>query len=151
MYYYGPPHMTVQKQDDQHDHTFSSCVRIRDVVLRTCLGRWTIGRSGERGSGISVLPARHDDDDDCFITLIVDLNKICVGVQKKFFVQVFLKRFFARCPIEYNSFKGRSTWLIYGALTSISFPVQRETENYANERVLNNPGTPILELYYQMQ
>ena len=28
------------------------------------LGRWTIGRSGERGSGISVLPARHDDDDD---------------------------------------------------------------------------------------
>ena len=23
-----------------------------------------IGRSGERGSGISVLPARHDDDDD---------------------------------------------------------------------------------------
>ena len=28
--------------------------------LKTCLGRWTIGRSGERGSGISVLPARHD-------------------------------------------------------------------------------------------
>ena len=26
--------------------------------------RWTIGRSGERGSGISVLPARYDDDDD---------------------------------------------------------------------------------------
>ena len=23
-----------------------------------------IGRSGERGSGISVLPARYDDDDD---------------------------------------------------------------------------------------
>ena len=64
MYSYGTPHMAVQKQDDQHEHTFSSCVRIRDVVLRTCLGRWTIGRSGERGSGISVLPARHDDDND---------------------------------------------------------------------------------------
>ena len=51
------------KQDDQHEHTFSSYVRIRDVVLKTCLGRWTIGRSGERGSGISVLPARHDDDE----------------------------------------------------------------------------------------
>ena len=25
-----------------------------------------IGRSGERGSGISVLAARHDDDDDAF-------------------------------------------------------------------------------------
>ena len=58
--------MAVQKQDDQHGHTFSSYVRIRDVVLKTCLGRWTIGRSGERGSGISVLPARHDDDDDDF-------------------------------------------------------------------------------------
>ena len=61
MYSYGPPHMAVQKQDDQHEHTFNSCVRIRDAVLRTCQGRWTIG-SGERGSGISVLPAWHDDD-----------------------------------------------------------------------------------------
>ena len=56
--------MAVQKQDDQHEHTFSSYVRIRDVVLKTFLGRWTIGRSGDRGSGISVLPVRHDDDDD---------------------------------------------------------------------------------------
>ena len=63
MYSYGPPHMAEQKQDDQHEHTFSSYVRIRDVVLKTCLGRWTIGRSGERGLGISMLPARHDDDD----------------------------------------------------------------------------------------
>ena len=55
--------MAVQKQDDQHEHTFSSYVRIRDVVLKTYLGRWTIGRSGERGSGISVLPARYDHDD----------------------------------------------------------------------------------------
>ena len=54
--------MAVQKQDDQHEHTFSSYVRIRDVVLKTYLGRWTIGRSGERGSGISVLPAQYDDD-----------------------------------------------------------------------------------------
>ena len=64
MYSYGPPHMAVQKQDDQHEHTFSSYVRIRDVVLKTYLGRWTIGRSGERGSGISVLPARYDDEDE---------------------------------------------------------------------------------------
>ena len=57
-------HMAVQKQDDQHEHTFSSYLRIRDVVLKICLGRWTIGRSGERGSGISLLLAWHDDDDD---------------------------------------------------------------------------------------
>ena len=56
--------MAAQKQDDQLERTFSSYVRIQDVVLKTYLGRWTIGRSGERGSGISVLPARDDDDDD---------------------------------------------------------------------------------------
>ena len=56
--------MAIKKQDDQHEHTSSSYVRIRDVVLKTYLGRWTIGRSGERGSGISVLPARYDDDDE---------------------------------------------------------------------------------------
>ena len=68
MYTYGPPHMAVQKQDDQHEQTFSSYVRIRDVVRKTCLGPSTIGTSGERGSGISVLPARHDDDDnDIFV------------------------------------------------------------------------------------
>ena len=39
-------------------------LRIQDVVQKTCRRRWTIGKSGERGSGISVLPARHDDDDD---------------------------------------------------------------------------------------
>ena len=56
----------AQKQDDQLERTFSSYVRIQDVVLKTYLGRWTIGRSGERGSGISVLPARYDDDDEMF-------------------------------------------------------------------------------------
>ena len=58
------PHMDEQKQDDQLEHTYNSSVRIRDVALKTCQRQWTIGRSGERGSGISVLAARHDDDDD---------------------------------------------------------------------------------------
>ena len=64
MYSYRPPHMAGQKQDGQHEHTFSSYVRIWDVALKTCQRRRTIGRSGERGSGISVLVPRHDDDDD---------------------------------------------------------------------------------------
>ena len=74
MYSYGPPHMAVQKQDDQHEHTFSSYVRIRDVVLKTCLGRWTIGRSGERGSGISMLAAWHDDDDEVHFIIIHEIT-----------------------------------------------------------------------------
>ena len=51
MYSYGPPHMAGQKQDDQLEHTSISYVRIRDVVLKTCQRRWTIGRSGGEGRG----------------------------------------------------------------------------------------------------
>ena len=64
MYSYGPPHMAGQKQNDQLKHTFNSYVRIRDVAQKTSQKRWTIGRSGERGSGISMPVARYDDDDD---------------------------------------------------------------------------------------
>ena len=60
----GPPHMANQKQDNQLEHSYSSYVMIRDVTPKTCQRRWMIGRRGERGSGISVLAARHDDDDD---------------------------------------------------------------------------------------
>ena len=51
-------------------HTYSSYVRIRDVALKTWQKRWTIGRSGERGSRMSVLAARHDDDDDIYISIL---------------------------------------------------------------------------------
>ena len=61
---YGHPHMAKQKQDDQLEHTYSSYVMIRDVALKTCQRWGMIGRSGERGPGIYVLAARHDDDDD---------------------------------------------------------------------------------------
>ena len=62
MYFYRPFHMTEQNQDNQLEPTYSSSVRIWGVVLRTCRKRWTIGRGGARGSGISVLMARQDDD-----------------------------------------------------------------------------------------
>ena len=63
MYSCGPPHMDVQEWDDQHELTYSSYVRTRDVALKTCRRRWMIGRNGERRSGISAQAARHDDDD----------------------------------------------------------------------------------------
>ena len=86
MYSYGSPLMAAQKQDDQLERTFSSYVRIQDVVLKTYLGRWTIGRSGERGSGISVLPARYDDD---------DINNLCARARcdKSSILKVRLSRF----------------------------------------------------------
>ena len=56
--------MDEQMQDDQLEPTFSSYVPIRDVAQKTCRKHWTIRRGGERRSGISVLMAWHDDDDD---------------------------------------------------------------------------------------
>ena len=83
MYSYGPPHMAGQKQDDQLEHTFSSYVRIRDVALKTYQRRWAIGRSGKRGSGISVLAARHDDHNDespqdsrTLLSILADFNNV---------------------------------------------------------------------------
>ena len=81
-YEYGPPHMAVQKQDDQHEHTYSSYVRIRDVALKTCQRRWMIGRSGERGSGISVLAARHDHDDTTIaLSILVKLSPSFLSIR----------------------------------------------------------------------
>ena len=54
--------MAELKQEDQLEHIYSSCVRIRNVAQKTCQRRWTIGKSGKRGSEISVLVARHDDE-----------------------------------------------------------------------------------------
>ena len=74
MYSCGTPHMANQRPDGQFEHTYSSYVRIRDVTLKTCQRRWMIGRRGERGSGISVLAARHDDDDFGKIWLYASLT-----------------------------------------------------------------------------
>ena len=62
MFSYGPPHMAKQKQGNQLKPTYSSSVLIRDVALGTYQKRWTIRGSGKRGSGISVLVARQDDE-----------------------------------------------------------------------------------------
>ena len=76
------PTHAVQKQDDQHEHTFSNYVRIQDVVLKTCRRRWTIGKSGERESGISVLPAWHDDADDDYIYIKI-YTPICTNIHTR--------------------------------------------------------------------
>ena len=39
VYSCGPPHMDVQEWDDQHELTYSSYVRTRDVTLKTCRRR----------------------------------------------------------------------------------------------------------------
>ena len=90
--------MAAQKQDDQLERTFSSYVRIQDVVLKTYLGRWTIGRSGERGSGISGLPARYDDDDDDIILYYINkfrfiILKVFVRIRIYYIILYHINKF----------------------------------------------------------
>ena len=78
MFCYGPLQMAEKKQGDQLEPTYSSFMRIRGVAWGTYQKRWTIGRSGERGSAISVLVARQDDDlcrrfMDFFLSLLLPL------------------------------------------------------------------------------
>ena len=66
------PHLAGQKQYDQLEHTYSS-----SVALKTCQKRWTIGRSGERGSGISMLAALHDRweiNEECSLSVLYELT-----------------------------------------------------------------------------
>ena len=64
MYSCGPLRRDKQSQDIQLEHKYSSTVPILDVSRKTCQKQRTIGRADEWGSGISVLIAGHDDDDD---------------------------------------------------------------------------------------
>ena len=63
MYSCEPFHMDEQRQDVQFEPTYSSSAPIWDVALRIWWKQWTIGRCGERRSGISMLIAWHDNDD----------------------------------------------------------------------------------------
>ena len=56
--------MDEQRQDDQREPTYSSSLPIRDVAQKICRKQWTLWRGGLRGSGISVLMAQDDDDDN---------------------------------------------------------------------------------------
>ena len=57
--------MDEQRQDDQLEPTaYNSSVPIQDVALKTGRKKWMTERVWEKGSGISVLMAWPDDDDD---------------------------------------------------------------------------------------
>ena len=54
-YICGPLHMDEQRQDDQLEPTYSSSEPIWDVALKTGRKQWTIEKSDEKWSGISML------------------------------------------------------------------------------------------------
>ena len=88
--------MDEHRQDDHHEATYSSPVPIQK--------QWTIGRGSDRESGISVLIARHDDDDDndeCNLIFIIIYNiNICLYTVKWLQVLLFNTNF----SIQYYSF-----------------------------------------------
>ena len=49
-------------QNDKLEPTYKSSVPIQHVALNTYRKRWTIEKSGERGSGRSALEARENDN-----------------------------------------------------------------------------------------
>ena len=49
----------------------TSSVPIQDIALKTYREQLTIEMGGERGSGISVLVAQHDDDDEYLINAFI--------------------------------------------------------------------------------
>ena len=56
--------MNEQRQDDQLETYIQQLCGIQNIALKTPLEQWTIRTGGKRGSGRSVLAARHDEDHD---------------------------------------------------------------------------------------
>ena len=56
--------MDRQRQDDQLEPIYNSYMPIHNEAWKTFQERWTIETDGEIRSGRSVLPMRHEDDDD---------------------------------------------------------------------------------------
>ena len=76
MYSYGPLHMAVQKQGDQLEPTYS-------ISGDTgCSPEDLPKATNERGSGISVLIAWQDDDDDDLKNLTVYKQMRCYNLLK---------------------------------------------------------------------
>ena len=55
--------MDEQRQDDQLEPIHNCSVPIQDVAMKIYREQWTIETSGDKGSGRSMLAARHDDDE----------------------------------------------------------------------------------------
>ena len=53
--------MDKQRQDDKLEILYNNSVSIQDIALKTSQEQWTRDTGGERGSGRSVLSARHDE------------------------------------------------------------------------------------------
>ena len=82
--------MDEQRQDDELEPTYSSSVPIQDVALKTCRNQWTIEKGDKKGSGISVLMARHDDDDDLCVRLWISQCSLDIQIGSLKFSKIWV-------------------------------------------------------------
>ena len=83
--------MEKQREDEQHEPTYSNSVPIRGLALKTCWKQWTIGRGGERGSGISVMMSQTSS----YATTQLEVSSLTFGChQKKIKENNFSESFF---------------------------------------------------------
>ena len=64
MFFNGLLYMDMLMLTNQHEHTYNSSVRSKNIVWKTCQEQWMIGKKEERVSRKSMLAVQHDDDDD---------------------------------------------------------------------------------------
>ena len=114
------PHMAEEKQDDQHEHIYSSSVSILDIALKTCQWLWTIGRSGERGSGIFVLAARHDDEEvvkisaDKYIWYLLRVAKS--GIKQEKLIRKLCFSNLIYLLLDHSNLYIKKDWTIYSSV-----------------------------------
>ena len=144
MYSCGSPRMAEQKQDDQLGHTYSNYVRIWDVALKTGQKCWTIGKSGERGSGISVLVARHDDDDDCmYIYIYIHTHTCMIIIWQYMDISIFTKwkyrsnEYIVWCVVEINMKFSLYVWLLWFIFTNNLSTLTRNEIMLQNQHFLH--------------
>ena len=67
--------MDEQRQDDPLEHIYNSSVPIQNIAMKNSQEPWMIEVGGEKGSGRSALAVQHDDDDDIYLYMKVNMDQ----------------------------------------------------------------------------
>ena len=123
-------------------------VPIWDVALKTCRKQWMMEKGGKSGSWISVLMARHDDDDICH-------KGILVGHFKCHASNTMAEKALSACRQDYVAFLSlgltyQPTYNRWGA-SIWTFITERTSFSMCGERVVvtSRPWTCFLDTSLQ--
>ena len=134
------------------EHSYSSYVMIRDVTPKTYRRRWMIGRRGERGSGMSVPAARHDDHDGIYIYSRCSLMGNIVWKLSKFLrrsLMIFIIKSFRIIVLHLYYFDNFSVNMSFDFL-QVFFWTREPSWNFELRPLLNPRGSPV-QIPYRVQ